>query len=143
MRHLTALLELLRAILATGTGHRGRPSPLTPIRLGILPLLTRAIEARRETATKTQHQPAREPIQPKITGQYCAPWAQRENPWAQHEVLYQGPTVRPFVDRDRWLAELDEIECQYFRREALLAAAEGRPDTGYSYPGAHALGAVA
>ncbi|MFD4659361.1 hypothetical protein ACFWP2_27450 [Kitasatospora sp. NPDC058444] len=143
MRHLTALLEFLRTILATGTGRRGRPSPLAPIRLGILSLLTRAIETQREAASEAQHQPAREPIRPKITGQYCAPWAQRANPWAQQEVLYQGPTVRPFIDRDGWRAELDEIERQYLRQEALLAAAEGRPDTGYSYPGAHALGAVA
>ncbi|MER6360120.1 hypothetical protein [Kitasatospora sp. NPDC001527] len=131
MRHLTALLELLRALLATGTGRHGRPSPFTPIRLGILVILTRTIEARRE--------PVREPIQPKITGQYCAPWAQRENPWALQEDVYQGPTVRPFIDRDGWLAELDEIERQYSRREALEAAAEGLPDTGYTYPGAHTL----
>ncbi|MFE4972498.1 hypothetical protein ACFRAR_10290 [Kitasatospora sp. NPDC056651] len=58
-----------------------------------------------------------------------------------------GPLVRPYIDHGAWLAELDEMQREYEkqreRREALCAVAEGRPDTGYTYPGAHTLGAVA
>ncbi|AXI80448.1 hypothetical protein [Peterkaempfera bronchialis] len=62
-----------------------------------------------------------------------------------------GPLVRPYIDHAAWRAELDEMQRQYEeqqrqkeRREALRAVAEGLPDTGYSYPGAHCLaGAVA
>ncbi|WP_189275715.1 hypothetical protein [Kitasatospora griseola] len=62
-----------------------------------------------------------------------------------------GPVTRPYIDRSRWLAELDEMQSQYeemqrqrARREALRAVVLGLPDTGYTYPGAHTLaGAVA
>ncbi|MER6365055.1 hypothetical protein [Kitasatospora sp. NPDC001527] len=58
--------------------------------------------------------------------------------------LYVGPLLRAHIDRTAWLAELDEMQRQYQRREALRAAAEGQPDPGYTYPGAHAVtGAVA
>ncbi|MFJ7907462.1 hypothetical protein [Kitasatospora sp. NPDC096204] len=65
--------------------------------------------------------------------------------------LYMGPLIRPHIDHDAWLTELDEMQRQYDeqqrqqeRREALRTAALGLPDPGYTYPGAHALsGAVA
>ncbi|MFD8749744.1 hypothetical protein ACFV0O_01960 [Kitasatospora sp. NPDC059577] len=50
----------------------------------------------------------------------------------------------PYVDHAAWRAELDEMQRQYERREALRAVAEGQPDPGYTYPGAqHLAGAVA
>ncbi|MFJ6774698.1 hypothetical protein ACIQOV_27700 [Kitasatospora sp. NPDC091257] len=55
------------------------------------------------------------------------------------ERLYMGPLVRPHVDHDAWRAGLDEMQRQYHRREALRAVAEGLPDPGYTYPGAHTL----
>ncbi len=88
--------------------------------------------------------PATETIRIELDGQRLAPWAERENPYA-------GPMVRPYVDRDAWLAELDEMQRQYEeqqrqreRRAALRAVVMGFPDPGYTFPGAHALaGAVA
>ncbi|MFI1524874.1 hypothetical protein [Kitasatospora cineracea] len=55
-----------------------------------------------------------------------------------------GPLIRPHIDHAAWRAELDEMQRQYERREALRAVAEGQPDPGYTFPGAHTLaGAVA
>ncbi|WP_457031148.1 hypothetical protein [Kitasatospora sp. P5_F3] len=77
------------------------------------------------------------PVRIVMDGQRLACWVERENP-------YEGPLVRPYVDHDAWRAELDEMERQFRRREALRAVAEGLSDPGYTYSGAHTLaGAVA
>ncbi|MFJ2806156.1 hypothetical protein [Kitasatospora sp. NPDC087271] len=70
---------------------------------------------------------------------------------ADYETPYVSALVRPYVDRNAWLAELDamqrefeEREQQRARREALRAVVAGQPDPGYTFPGAHTLaGAVA
>lgn len=53
--------------------------------------------------------------------------------------LHMGPLVRPHIDHDARRAGLDEMQRQYDRRETLRAVAEGLPDPGYTYPGAHTL----
>ncbi|MFJ9445337.1 hypothetical protein ACIRRH_26250 [Kitasatospora sp. NPDC101235] len=78
------------------------------------------------------------------------PKAITPEPAPEPDRLYMGPLVRPHIDHGTWLAELDEMQRQYEerrrqceRRAALRAVALGLPDTGYTYPGAHTLGAVA
>ncbi|WP_033825224.1 hypothetical protein [Kitasatospora sp. MBT63] len=111
------------------------------IALALLWVLRRILPAR------GQHRAAPatpEPIRVTLPEQRLASWAERENP-------YVGPLVRPYVDHTAWLAELDEMQRQYEereqqreRREALRAVVMGKPDPGYTYPGAHTLaGAVA
>ncbi|MFJ3218337.1 hypothetical protein ACIPLC_20755 [Kitasatospora sp. NPDC086801] len=70
---------------------------------------------------------------------------------ADYEAPFVSALVRPYVDRNAWLAELDamqrefeEREQQRARRDALRAVVMGEPDPGYTFPGAHTLaGAVA
>ncbi|MED7951058.1 hypothetical protein PUR61_04825 [Streptomyces sp. BE20] len=82
-------------------------------------------------------EPTPKPIRAVPAGLSLAPWVEPEN-WNA------SPLVRPYVDRAAWLAELDEMQRQYERREALRAVAEKLPDTGHTFPGAHTLaGAVA
>ncbi|KJK57405.1 hypothetical protein [Saccharothrix sp. ST-888] len=122
MRELIAdLFAALRLFLAPGTGSRGKPSPLAPLRRRALALIP---EPKAEPATPA----AAEPAHPEQSG----------------EDLEWGPLVRPYVDHATWRAELDEMQRQYERREALRAVAEGMSDPGYTYPGAQRLaGAMA
>ncbi|MCG6496712.1 hypothetical protein [Kitasatospora sp. A2-31] len=118
MRELIAdLFAALRLFLAPGVGRRGKPSPLTPLRRRALALIT----------PDTEPEPA-------------APVAVEQDDTEQPgEELVWGPLVRPYIDPAAWRAELDEMQRQYERREALRAVAEGKPDPGYTYPGAQRL----
>ncbi|MGK4580563.1 hypothetical protein [Kitasatospora sp. HPMI-4] len=107
------------------------------IALALLRILRRVLPAR--GAHRAPTRPAPGPIRIELAGQYCAPWAQGEAPYHQNACAL----VRPYIDREAWRAELDEMQRQFARREALRAAGAGLPDPGYTYPGAHTLaGAV-
>ncbi|MFE4516356.1 hypothetical protein ACFRMQ_19415 [Kitasatospora sp. NPDC056783] len=119
MRHLivTLIRRALVLCLPARGQHRAVPAPAAPVPA-----------------------PAPEPSTP-------APY----EPTPEPDRLSTGPLVRPYIDHDAWRAELDDMQRDYNerqrqreRREALRAVGEGRPDTGYTYPGAHTLaGAVA
>ncbi|WP_043471059.1 hypothetical protein [Kitasatospora sp. MBT66] len=127
------LLSRVRTLLAPGTGQRARrPQHRTALRETALALIT-------------------PPPTPEAT-HLPAAGLRRESPahHLQREEPIGGTLVRPYVDRDAWRRELDEIQAAYeasqleVRRAAAAAAAAGYPDPGYTYPGAHTLaGAVA
>lgn len=118
MRELIAdLFAALRLFLASGAGRRGKPSPLAPLRRRTLALITPKPEQEPGTSEEAE---------------------QSEPEHADDELMW-GPLVRPYVDHAAWRAELDEMQRQYERREALRAVAEGKPDPGYTYPGAQRL----
>lgn len=59
------------------------------------------------------------------------------------DLLRWVPIHPPFSGQfspvaERW-TDLEEMQRQFERREALRAACDGLPDPGYTYPGAHGI----
>ncbi|GAA1963410.1 hypothetical protein GCM10009738_43500 [Kitasatospora viridis] len=83
------------------------------------------------------------------SGAYRSP---RSLGWVTKLPTVSGSPSRPHVDHGAWLAELDTMEAEYAAEQerqrqqercaALRAVANGEPDPGYTYPGAHYLDAV-
>ncbi|MBP0452980.1 hypothetical protein J5Y04_26040 [Kitasatospora sp. RG8] len=108
-------------------------------------LIARALRAalRLVLPARGQHRAVPAEPEPAALAVTSDPAAQSVPEPADEELVW-GPLVRPYVDPAAWRAELDEMQRQYERREALRAVAEGQPDPGYTYPGAQCLaGAVA
>ncbi|MGW2540954.1 hypothetical protein ACWC5I_08780 [Kitasatospora sp. NPDC001574] len=121
MRHhiVNALRWILRLILPANGEHRATPTPTE-----LLPVVV-------------------------VTRRQVAPKRPQPDPWELRPYPYSA-LVRPYVHWDTWRAELDAMEAarkaeqerQRERLAALWAIANGEPDPGYTFPGAHYLDAV-
>ncbi|MGY0460885.1 hypothetical protein C7C46_24120 [Streptomyces tateyamensis] len=105
-------------------------------------LIARALRAALRLILPARGQHRAVPAEPEPAALAVTSDPAQSAPEPADEELEWGPLVRPYVDPAAWRAELDEMERQYERREALRAVAEGQPDPGYTYPGAHYLDAV-